>query len=548
MLSDQKPTHVRYYVVGLTTAMAVLLYLDRIFPSLLERYIREDLGLSDIEWGWFMGLFFLSYGFGQVPGGWLADRFGPRNVLALFILAWSIFANMGAVHTFLLLVIFRFMCGLAQAGAYPTAAGIVSKWVPFSDRGKASSIIATGGRLGGFGAQVLTAYLLVMFVPVHVSSLLDNDDILDRNKLEAQLHATGTTPAHRLSAAIRAMLKSDSKATLSEQLNEVLKRKDLFKKIDLKDFTLPIEAQRLASIPDGELTEAEITRRNRLLLESAYPESIRKIQGRGWRATTLVYGLAGLLVAAGYWWVVRNRPADHPRVNAAERQLIEAGLPAECAPTHGQVGGIPWGPLLCSRNMWLSSISQFWTNFSWVFLITLLPRYLDQVHEVPVLRRGWLAGIPLLVGMLGMLAGGWLTDRLVGVIGLRWGRRLPLVATRFLAMAAFMCVPLLPSAYLVTIAFCVVAIGTDLGTASLWAFNQDVGGKHVGSVLGWGNMWGAAGAFVSPVVLSFTIKDFGWNPCFLVCAAGFFFSGITGLGIDATVPLEQGEPGMESVR
>jgi len=544
-MDQQQPTRIRYYVVALTTAMAVMLYLDRICVSLLERYIREDLGFGSVESGWFLSAFFWAYALGQVPAGWLADRFGPRNVLALYILLWSVFTGaLGLVDTFLLLVTFRFLCGLAQAGAYPTAAGIVSKWVPFTARGAASSIIATGGRLGGFAAQVLTAYLLVMFVPLQVSSLLSSDDLLNSGKFIEQVNSPDTPSARQLAPLIRVQFHGGSGALpgdpelLVEKLNRLLKRKDLYQQVKLDDFSLPLEATRLATIADADLTEPEITRRNRLLLETAFPEVIRKIQGRGWRQTTFVYGLAGVVVALGYWWVVRNCPAEHPRVNDGERRLIEAGLPVDCAKPEGRVGGIPWGPLLCSRNMWLSSISQFGTNFSWVFLITQLPNYLDKVHNVPVLERGWLAGLPLLIGMTGMLAGGWLTDALVGRVGLRWGRRLPLVATRFLAMAALLSVPWLPTAPLATVAFCLVAIGTDLGTASLWAFNQDVGGKHVGSVLGWGNMWGAVGAAVSPVVLAVIVKDYGWQPCFFVLAAGFFFSGITGLGIDATVPLE----------
>ena len=68
--------------------------------------------------------------------------------------------------------------------------------------------------------------------------------------------------------------------------------------------------------------------------------------------------------------------------------------------------------MLRSRSLWLSSLSQFGTNFGWAFLFTWFPRYLGDVHHVPVLERGWLASMPLLWGMSGMLAGGWLVDRL----------------------------------------------------------------------------------------------------------------------------------------
>src|SRR5437870_346486 len=173
------PSRVRYGVILLATLMAVFLYLDRICLSFLERYIKEDLGLSNAQAGWLLSAFFWAYALGQVPAGWLSDRFGARTVLALYILLWSLFTGwMGLAESFLLLVVFRFGCGLAQAGAYPTSAGIVSKWVPFSARAKASSLIATGGRIGMFAAPVLTAYLLVAFVPTSESSLLTNADVM----------------------------------------------------------------------------------------------------------------------------------------------------------------------------------------------------------------------------------------------------------------------------------------------------------------------------------------------------------------------------------
>src|SRR5690242_14418744 len=73
-----QPTRVRYLVVSLATAMSVLLYLDRICISFLERFIREDLQLSNDQASWLLSAFFWAYALGQVPAGWLSDRFGAR--------------------------------------------------------------------------------------------------------------------------------------------------------------------------------------------------------------------------------------------------------------------------------------------------------------------------------------------------------------------------------------------------------------------------------------------------------------------------------------
>jgi nitrate/nitrite transporter NarK len=221
--------------------------------------------------------------------------------------------------------------------------------------------------------------------------------------------------------------------------------------------------------------------------------------------------------------------------------LINAGrLPGSVA-SRDAVRGVPWNALLRSLSLWLNCLMQVGTNIGWVFLVTLLPRYLEEVHEVPTEMRGWMTGVPIFVGCFGMLFGGGLTDWLVGVVGLRRGRSLPVAASRLVAMAAYLaCLFPLPP-WAMTLAFSVVALATDLGIGAVWAFQQDVGGRYVGSVLGWGNMWGNFGAALSPLLLNRLVKHAGWDAAFLACAAGFLLSGVAALGIDATKPIDRGD-------
>src|SRR6478609_6128426 len=71
--AGSRPTSVRHIVVAVTVLMAVILYLDRFCVSFAERYIKEDLGLSEREMAWFISAFFWAYAMGQVPSGWLGD-------------------------------------------------------------------------------------------------------------------------------------------------------------------------------------------------------------------------------------------------------------------------------------------------------------------------------------------------------------------------------------------------------------------------------------------------------------------------------------------
>ena len=95
-----------------------------------------------------------------------------------------------------------------------------------------------------------------------------------------------------------------------------------------------------------------------------------------------------------------------------------------------------------------------------------------------------------------------------------------------------------PSPWISVAAFSVVSFSTDLGTAASWAFNQDVGGRYVGSILGWGNMFGNLGAALATrYLISLVGSDDNWNAVFLTCAGAFLISGVAALGINATIPV-----------
>lgn len=564
----KSPTNVRFLVIGLTTLTSLLLYLDRFCISFAERYIKEDLRLSNQQVSWVLSAFFVSYALLQVPSGYLSDRFGARLTLTLYMLLWSLFTGLtGAATGFVMLLVFRLGFGAAQAGAYPAAGSLLSRWVTYSTRGLASSLVAWGGRVGGSLAPILTATLIIAFVPLSVSSLLQPEDILNYPELCYQLAQPAPRPtavaaavgsanaleatallatdrADTLSTRILERLPDETQATVRAVGEQVLKKEEVGPPTESELQALTgslnelLRQPNLAATPATEVSEPAVERTNRLLLESTYPQAIRKVYVAGWRPTMLVYGLIGLVVAALFWVWFRDRPDLHPRCNEAEVALIENSRPQGVPNPHGRPQGVPLKGLVLSGSMWLNCLTQLGTNVGWVFLVTWLPRYLAEVHEVPVEQRGWLASIPLVAGWFGMLGGGRLTDRLTRALGRRWGRALPLSLSRFLAMGAYLLCLIDPGPLAVTAIFCLVAFATDLGTSAVWAYVQDVGGRSVGSVLGWGNMWGNLGGALSPLLLNWVIGDTGrWDLAFLTCAAAFLLAGVCALGVNAAVPI-----------
>ncbi|HVC93867.1 MAG TPA: MFS transporter [Pirellulales bacterium] len=427
---DEAPTGVRYRVLFVTTLAAVLLYLDRNCLAEVLKYddVKRSLGLdTEKKVAWSLGSFYAAYAIAQVPTGWLSDRFGARSMMVVYVALWSACtALMGWATGFVMLCAFRLSTGAAQAGAYPTSGALLSRWMPLSARGLASSVVAWGGRVGGAIAPYLTTGLVLSF--------------------------------------------------------------------------------------------------------------------GNWQPVMLLYGLLGVVVSGLFWLVFRETPDQHPRSNEAERRLIATGRPAAGAAPHARTG-LPFKPLITSASMWLMCVSQFTTNVGWVFLVTWLPSYLKEAKHMPDEAGGQMTTLVLFVGMAGMLLGGYVTDTATRALGLRWGRSLPLVLSRFTAAAGFVLLPWLDSPLATAAALSVVAFSTDLGVAGTWAYVQDVGGKHVGSVLGWGNMWGNFGAAVSPPLLEWVNRTEGqgqnWNVGFAVCAVSFVISGLASLGIDATKPIHQ---------
>jgi ACS family glucarate transporter-like MFS transporter len=156
----EPPTSVRYLVVGLSVAMAVLLYLDRYALTPITSTILRDLKLDEEQFGRAVGAFFLAYALGQVPAGWLSDWLGARWTLALYVVGWSLAtAGIGLANGLLAIAIMRMVLGMTQAGAYPAAASLLKRWIPPLGRARANTIVAMGGRAGNLLAQLLTPML-----------------------------------------------------------------------------------------------------------------------------------------------------------------------------------------------------------------------------------------------------------------------------------------------------------------------------------------------------------------------------------------------------
>ena len=152
---------VRYRLIGLTFALSMLLYVDRVAISTARGPITSELGLSDTQFGWALSAFALGYALFQTPGGFLADRYGARVALTSVVALWSVFTALtGLARGYVALLVYRFLFGAGEAGAYPTCARAFYNWLPVSERGLAQGINFSGARLGAAFALPAIAWLV----------------------------------------------------------------------------------------------------------------------------------------------------------------------------------------------------------------------------------------------------------------------------------------------------------------------------------------------------------------------------------------------------
>jgi predicted MFS family arabinose efflux permease len=119
--------------------------------SPLMPYIRDDFKLSFTEIGLLQSSFSLSYGFSQIPMGWLSDRVGRRFLIALGISGMALFAFLIGFAPNFYFMAFLVLMGVMGGGYHPASAPLVSATVEPGQRGKALGI----HQIGGTGSQLI---------------------------------------------------------------------------------------------------------------------------------------------------------------------------------------------------------------------------------------------------------------------------------------------------------------------------------------------------------------------------------------------------------
>jgi sugar phosphate permease len=163
-----QPTNVRWRIVALLFGYSFMSWFNRL--SLQVAYveqIRREQGIAEHEIGAINSAFFLAYTVFMTPGGWLADRIGPKRALVMMGIGSGVFAGLtglpgllvlSAGQTLFALFVVRALMGVFTAPIYPASSRLIAQWIPFSQRAMVNGFLMGAALVGnafcfhGFGA------------------------------------------------------------------------------------------------------------------------------------------------------------------------------------------------------------------------------------------------------------------------------------------------------------------------------------------------------------------------------------------------------------
>jgi MFS family permease len=225
----------------------------------------------------------------------------------------------------------------------------------------------------------------------------------------------------------------------------------------------------------------------------------------GWRMSFYVFGILGIIWAVVWYGWFRDHPGDKKGVTDEELKEIGVG---RAPPAHVKM---PWGKVLGSGNFWTILLMYNLYCYGAFFYLSWYPTYLVRgrgFSDTELLAYSWL---PFALGGTANYLGGFVSDRLVKKIGLKWGRRSVGLAGLGASAAFTLATALTPGKLAGVILLALGFAGSDFMLPVAWAVCLDIGRKHAGAVTGAMNTAGQLGSFTVAAAFGFVVTAFGNN-------------------------------------
>jgi ACS family hexuronate transporter-like MFS transporter len=235
----------------------------------------------------------------------------------------------------------------------------------------------------------------------------------------------------------------------------------------------------------------------------------------GWRMAFIVTGALGFLWLIA-WLAMYRTPETHPQVTRAELDHIRSDPPEPTA-------RIPWLQLLPHRQTWAFAIGKFLTDPIWWLYLFWLPDFLYKTHGI----TGSRVMLPLFVvyqmATIGSIGGGWLSSSLIQ-------RGWSINSSRKSAMliCALVVVPIVFASKVSGLWSAVALVGLAAAAHQGWSANiftlasDTFPRRAVGSVVGFGGMFGSVGALLIAKITGYVLQRTGsYLPLFIIAGSAY---------------------------
>jgi len=238
----------------------------------------------------------------------------------------------------------------------------------------------------------------------------------------------------------------------------------------------------------------------------------------GWRGAFIATGALGFVWLIA-WALFYSPPEKHPRLSPAELAYIRSD--AEVSEK-----SVPWSSIIRHRQTWAFAIGKMLTDPIWWVYLFWIPDFLNRTYGLSLSQ----IGVPLvtiyLLADVGSVGGGWISSTLIrrgwSVNG---GRKTAML------ISAVAVVPVVFAARASSLTVAVLLIGLAAAAHQGWPANiftlvSDMFPRRaVGSVVGFGRMFGAIGGMVIAKVVGYILEWTGsYVPIFILAGSAYLIA------------------------
>ncbi|WP_457104717.1 MFS transporter [Methylobacterium sp. P5_C11] len=232
----------------------------------------------------------------------------------------------------------------------------------------------------------------------------------------------------------------------------------------------------------------------------------------GWHHVFTSMGLLGLVFAV-VWLRVVDSPKNHPSMNQAERDYIEAGgalldMDGQSRTKQGDAGRT-LRQLLANRMLLGIYVGQYCITVLTYFFLTWFPVYLVKERGLSILQAGFAAVLPALCGFIGGILGGVISDLLLRRgFSLTAARKIPIVGGMLLSMSIIGCNYVQTDAVVVGL-MALAFFGKGIGALG-WAVVADTSPRESGGLSGGlFNTFGNTAGITTPIAIGYIVQSTG---------------------------------------